>query len=244
MIKINHIDKYYKKRQVLFDFSMEILNDEHYIYGLVGPNGAGKTTLIKIISGILLSSNGSISVDERKDYTKWCKENIIFIPAGERGLRNKNTVYDNIMMFAVMKGVEEKKIKKLLEKYIELFNFEKLINRRVETLSMGEKKKAMLLCGLCTDMKIIIMDEPSIGLDLDAQKEIESIVKYLSSVLHKTVILSAHDVELLSKVADKYIFIYGGRKVRMIERQMKINEIQEQYNKSKEIIGENDEKVS
>ena len=145
MIEVNNLNKFYKNKQVLFDFNTTIDLDESCIYGLLGPNGAGKTTFIKVLTGLLDYSSGSIQVDGENNYLKWCKENMVLIPAGERGLRYKNTVYDNIMFFAAMKGIQERGVKNLIEKYTEALQFSNFLNRRVETLSMGEKKKAMLL---------------------------------------------------------------------------------------------------
>ena len=94
MIEVNNLNKFYKNKQVLFDFNTTIDLDESCIYGLLGPNGAGKTTFIKVLTGLLDYSSGSIQVDGENNYLKWCKENMVLIPAGERGLRYKNTVYD------------------------------------------------------------------------------------------------------------------------------------------------------
>ena len=91
---------------------------------------------------------------EKTNYLKWCKENMVLIPAGNAGSDTRIQYNDNIMFFAAMKGIQERGVKNLIEKYTEALQFSKFLNRRVETLSMGEKKKAMLLCGLCTDMKV------------------------------------------------------------------------------------------
>lgn len=244
MIKLEKINKYYKKKQVLYDFSTNIDIHGNSIIGLVGSNGSGKTTLIKVIAGILDYTTGKISVDNCKVYEEWCKKNIVLIPAGERGLRYKNTVYDNAMYFAAMKGITSKKVKRLIYEYAELLNYTDFLSRRVETLSMGEKKKAMLLCGICTDMKVIIMDEPSNGLDVDARKEIESLIKMLSTKLNKVFLISSHDMTFLGNIADRYIFIFDGRNVAEEENAMVAAEIYNKYTNLKTCSGEyNNESV-
>ncbi|MDL2302481.1 ABC transporter ATP-binding protein, partial [Lachnospiraceae bacterium OttesenSCG-928-D06] len=208
MITINNINKKYKNKQVLFDFSLKIEDEKNSIYGLVGPNGAGKTTILKVITGLLEYTSGTIEVEGELDYWKWCHNNIVLVPAGERGLRYKNTVYDNVLFFSAMKGVAEKIVIDLIHKYAKILKFTDFLNRRVETLSMGQKKKAMLLCGLCTDMKIIIMDEPSNGLDVDAQIEMKLLIKKISDECNRTFIVSSHDLDFLSDVANHYIFMF------------------------------------
>jgi len=229
MIHISHVSKWYKKKQVLFDFSMNIKTEENMIYGLIGPNGAGKTTFIKLVSGILYYSEGSITVDENQNYDEWCKNNVVLIAAGERGMRNKNTVYDNVMLFAAMKGVKEEHVKGLIKRYAEILNYTDFLTRRIETLSMGEKKKAMLLCGLCTDMKLIIMDEPSNGLDIDAQCELKQIIRKLAEEFNKTFIISSHDLGFVSEIVNSYVFIFDGKNVNIENKSMQNDEIQEKY---------------
>lgn len=233
MIEVKNLNKFYKSKQVLFDFSTTIDLDENCIYGLLGPNGAGKTTFIKVLTGLLDYSSGSIQVDGEKSYIKWCKENMVLIPAGERGLRYKNTVYDNIMFFAAMKGIQERGVKNLIEKYTEALQFSRFLNRRVETLSMGEKKKAMLLCGLCTDMKVLIMDEPSNGLDIESQAEMKMLIRDLAESYNKTFIISSHDLEFLNEMVKHYIFIFKGKNAGEVERVMETEEIREIYMKKK-----------
>ncbi|MED9903209.1 MAG: ABC transporter ATP-binding protein [Lachnospiraceae bacterium] len=236
MIKVEHINKYYKNKQVLFDFSMNI--EKNVIYGLVGPNGAGKTTFLKVLSGLLDYTDGSITVDNNQDYLAWCKKNIVFMPSGERGLRYKNTVYDNVMCFAALKGMESNKVKERIEVYSQAIVFSDLLYRRIETLSTGEKKKAMLLCCLCADMKIIIMDEPSNGLDIDAQLEMKELLKKLSRFNKKTFLISSHDMGFLSGLAEHYVFIFQGKKIVESDTSMKAEEIVKKYTRVKACLGD------
>lgn len=98
-----------------------------------------------------------------------------------------------ILCFCCDERCKRKKVKILIRQFSSILNFEGFLERRVETLSMGEKKKAMLLCGLCTDMKVLIMDEPSNGLDIDSQVEMKNLIQYLATRYQKTFIVSSHD---------------------------------------------------
>lgn len=241
MIQVKHLDKFYKKHQVLFDFSIDIHNEEHNIYGLVGPNGSGKTTFFKVLTGLLDYSQGSIVVDSVDDYFSWCRENVILIPTGEKGMKYRNSVYDNVMYFAALKGADEKRTRALLEEYSDCMHYGDFMKRRINTLSTGQKKKAMLLCGLCSDMSVIIMDEPSNGLDIDAQLEMKELLKKLAIERNKTVIVSSHDMVFLSGLADNYTFIFKGKKINEIKGTMNAEEIIEKYEMAKKQYGEKNE---
>lgn len=233
MISIENVDKLYKKKQVLHKFSMQVPLKENVILGLLGPNGAGKTTVIKLMTGLLEYSSGSISVSEDENYLSWCKENVVLVPVGERGLRYKNTVRDNVIFFSAMKGIDSKKARALLDEYAAFLHFNTFLDRRIETLSTGEKKKAMLLCGLCTDVQVIIMDEPSNGLDIDTQMEMKALVKELALKYHKTFIISSHDLSFLDGLADKSIFLFNGRNAGEIKGHIGADQMREIYMQKK-----------
>ena len=89
--------------------------------------------------------------------------------------------------------------------------YERLLDKRVETLSMGQKKKAALLCGLCSGMQVILFDEPSLGVDIDGIEELKSIIKKVHQEYQITFLISSHDMSFLSDIASEYIFMSGGR---------------------------------
>lgn len=230
-IVVDHVDKFYGKKKVLNDFSTTFEISKGNIYGLVGPNGAGKTTLMKTITGLLGYSNGKIKVDNdtENNYIKWCKGNIAFIPAGERGLRNKNNVYDNVMYYGVLKGKELSIVKKNYDYFADLLNFNQFSSCRIEQLSTGQKKKAGILCGLCCDLQVLILDEPSSGLDIDAMTELKSMLENLSKQYKTTIIISSHDTDLLSSIANKYVFIFNGENVYETEANLEYSELKQIY---------------
>lgn len=114
------------------------------------------------------------------------------------------------------------------------------LKRRIETLSMGEKKKAMLLCGLCTNMQSIIIDESSNGLDIDAQLEMKELIKNLSEKLNNIFIISSHDLDFLSGIVNYYVFIFHRRNIYEINEKMDTSEIRKEYIKIKESFGEHE----
>lgn len=215
----------------------------HNIYGIVGPNGAGKTSLLKIISGILRHSDGEVYVHEDKSedrqYLKWAVRNTVFLAAGERGLYYKNTVKDNVLYYSAMKSSNIRNTKENIEKYASLFNLQNVLDRRIEHLSTGQKKKAAILCAFCAEKPIMIMDEPSLGLDLDSAMELKEAIHLVSATGGSTIILSSHDTQFLGDLANKYMFIFNGKCVQTLENCMDSEHIRDLYFKIKHQSGGN-----
>lgn len=229
MLQIEHLDKSYKDRQVLKEISLKLDTQQKNIYGLLGPNGAGKTSLMKTLAGILEYSKGKIFFDGEEADSKRLRRDCVFIATGERGLRFRNTVQDNVFCFGAMKGCREKEVKKNLEMYADLLQFEPFLKREVNTLSTGEKRKAQILCGLCSDAKILMLDEPSNGLDIDAQREFQEVLKNVSEHCRKTILVSSHELDFLCGVVNHYIFLVHGQILREVSGSMGTEEVKKIY---------------
>ena len=140
------------------------------------------------------------------------------------------------MFFGTMKGCAQNTLKENIKIYAELLKFEPFLDRRVESLSTGEKKKAILLCGLCTDAPVLILDEPSNGLDIDAQREFQEILKNISDNSQKTILVSSHELDFLCGIVNQYIFIMDGQIKKEVQGNMELEEIKRMYF---ELRGEN-----
>lgn len=199
-------------REVIHNLSLDISLEPPRVYGFVGPNGAGKTTTMKMISGLYLPTKGEIKIEKSSDqhYERWAKKNTAYVPSGERGLLYKNSVYENAMYYGVLKGESPKKIRKNIQKYAPKLGIESLLNDRVEQLSSGQKKRAQLFCAISSEKHLLLLDEPSLGLDVDSVVELQSILSELFNYLETTIFISSHDINFLSKVATDYYFIFDG----------------------------------
>ena len=224
MIDMKDLWRSYRKQPALSGFSGEIELERGLIYGLIGPNGSGKTTLLKLLAGILFPSGGRIfrkgegrkkqnCAEQEASFPAWSRENVVYIPAGERGLRYKNTVRDNVLYFSALKGRSAEETEALLTRYASFLHCETLLDRRVETLSLGQKKKASLLCGLCAGARLILMDEPEGGLDLDARGELRRTILQTARREGVTFLISSHDLLLFEGLADRYLFLRNGKDV-------------------------------
>lgn len=229
-ISIDNISRYYNNRLAIDRFSWDINLDKNNIFALIGPNGAGKTTILKVISGIYYFENGNIDVDcSSEEYPIWARDNISFLQSGDRGIRFRNSVYDNVRYYSALKGVDPEKTIELYKKYSKLLSMEEFKNRNVGDLSTGEKKKAALLCCLCSDRKIVILDEPSEGLDINAKMDLQKIVYEVSKNTDTKFIISTHDLDFISSLADNYTFISKGVNTYQHPHKMNIDEIRQKF---------------
>lgn len=229
-IQIKGVKRFYKKRLAVDAFTWEIDFDKGDVFALIGPNGAGKTTILKVISGIYNFKEGIISTDtDTEDYSAWARDNISFLPSGDRGIRFRNSVYDNVRYFGALKGIEPQKTKELYDNYSKLLSMEEFRDRNVGDLSTGEKKKSTLLCALCSDSKIIILDEPSDGLDISAKLELQKTINKISKDSKTKFIISTHDLDFISEIADNYTFISKGQNAYQNYSKMDIKEIRQKF---------------
>lgn len=236
-INLNEVEKFIDKKKILnkLNFSLDLTTPK--IYGFVGPNGAGKTTTMKLLSGLYLQDKGKISFEGVEgEYFKWAKENIAYIGAGERGLFYKNTVYDNAMYYGVLKGTSPKVLKRNIKEYAEKLDFLDQLFNRIEQLSTGQKKKAQLICAISCGKKIMLLDEPSLGLDIDSTVELQNLIQETQESLSVTFFISSHNTNFLSKIAKNYYFIFKGTivdqhysEIETIDLENKYYELKKRY---------------
>ncbi|ADL07042.1 ABC transporter ATP-binding protein [Thermosediminibacter oceani] len=213
MLKVCNIKKTYKKPPVtaLAGVSLEVMEGE--VVGLLGPNGSGKTTLIKIINGIILQDSGEIYIGGRP--VKNSREFANFLGSvfdTERSLSWGLTVRQNLMYFAHLKGAASGEVKAKFEYLGEIFDLKELWDRRVATLSHGQRQRAAIATALAHDPKILILDEPTNGLDVENTIHLSGIIR---SLLEKklSILISSHNLGFIEEVADRVYLMKQGRVV-------------------------------
>ena len=181
------------------------------IFGLLGPNGAGKTTTIKMLTTMLIPSSGTINIlgyDVEQSY-KQLRSKINFILGGERNLYWRLTAYDNLAYFAdlykIPRDVQKEKISALLK----LVELEEASDRLVETFSKGMKQRLQIARGLLNDPEILLLDEPSIGLDPVSARKLRKILKQLNAQ-GTTILLTTHYMYEADELCDRVAFINKG----------------------------------
>lgn len=223
VLKVQNLVKIYKKRKTRKKFvavdevSFEIKKGE--IFALLGPNGAGKTTTIKSICGLLLPDSGSIEI-MGKNLLKKRREALKHISAvleGNRNLYWRMTTVENMIYFS---GIRGKKLTR--EEALEIlkkFNLEEKANDLVQQLSRGMQQKSAVAVCLATGADILLLDEPTLGLDVASSIELRGILRSLTEKEGKTILLSTHDMNLVEAIADRVAIMSKGKIVVCEEKE-------------------------
>ena len=215
-IIIRDLVKMFKKRnnevRAVDGVNLEINQGE--LFGLLGPNGAGKTTLIKCISTLLIPDAGTCLVggsDIGHD-ALGVRRKIGVLTGGERSLYWKLTPLENLQYFAALYGVPAKKTKERIDYLLALMDLSEKAKERVERLSSGMKQKLSLARTLIHDPPILLIDEPTLGLDPYFARFIRDFIKNeLHHKLNKTILLTTHYMEEADELCDRVAFMNNGK---------------------------------
>ncbi|ABR50245.1 ABC transporter related [Alkaliphilus metalliredigens QYMF] len=218
ILQVNHVNKfYYEKRkrsfQALQDISFTVKPGE--IFGILGPNGAGKTTMIKCICGLLFFEEGEISVNGYS-MKKNRREGLRYISAVLEGNRNiywRMTVQENLIFFAGINGVSKSAIKDRMNDLIERFHLQEQRHQVVNYLSRGMKQKVAIAISLITNKPIIMLDEPTLGLDVNMTLEMRGMLQEIAREDQKTILLSTHDLHVVEAICNRVLIINKGKVV-------------------------------
>ncbi len=209
IIALDSVCKSYKKVKALDNVSFFV--DEGELFGLLGVNGAGKTTLIKILCGLTRKNGGKCLInglDLDKDMNK-IKE-IINISPQETSVANNLTVKENLEFFANIYGnVSNEKIKEI----VDTFNLGEVLNQRAKTLSGGYKRRLSIAIALISNPKILFLDEPTLGLDVFARRELWNIIRKLKNNI--TIILTSHYLEEIENLCDRVAILSKGKLLKI-----------------------------
>jgi ABC-2 type transport system ATP-binding protein len=207
MIAVKNLTKKYGKIEALKDISFEVQKGE--ILGFLGPNGAGKTTTMKIITGFFPPSSGSVQIGclSIEKHVLECKKKIGYLPENVP-LYHDLRVNEFFQFVARIKGVSTKEYKRQIGAIISECSLEPVAHRIIGTLSKGYKQRVGLAQALIGDPEILILDEPTIGLDPKQIIEIRSLIKNMSG--RRTVILCTHVLPEVSMVSDRVVIINEG----------------------------------
>ncbi len=181
------------------------------VFGLLGPNGAGKTTTLRMLATILTPTSGRVSLagfDTRKDPDR-VREKIGFL-ATETGLYDRFTARETLRFFGRISGLSDEAITRRAGEAFEMLQMTALADRRVGTFSTGERQKLSLARSILHDPAVLILDEPTFGLDIMAARSVEETVALFRSQ-GRTILLSTHVMRLAEKLCDRVAILYRGR---------------------------------
>ena len=212
MIKISNLTKIYNNSKKANDnISFEINDGE--IFGFIGPNGAGKTTTIKCIMGLIPYDNGKIlfnNIDNKKNPIEF-KKNVIYIPDNP-DLYDSLTGIQFLNFIADIYEISKEQRQMDINKYSELFDLKKSLGDLISSYSHGMKQKLCLISAFLRHPKLLILDEPFVGLDPEASKHVKELMKELCNE-GGSVFFSTHVLEVAEKLCDHIAIIKNGQLV-------------------------------
>ena len=214
MIEIKNVSKTYNgKKKVLKNVSFKIESGE--IFAFIGHNGAGKTTMIKCIMGILGFEEGDILVDNKsiKEEPLECKRIMAYVPDNPDLYENMKAI-DFINFICDMYEVPENIRRKNTTKYAKMFEIEDKLNDDISSFSHGMKQKVALIAALSHNPKVLIMDEPFVGLDPKAVYDMKEIMRDMAKE-GKTIFFSTHILDVAEKLCDRVAIIKDGTIVKV-----------------------------
>jgi ABC-2 type transport system ATP-binding protein len=210
MVEVSRLTKYYRDFRAIQDVSFSANRGE--VLGFLGPNGAGKTTTMRIIAGFMPASEGTVVVDGIDAFREplEAKKRIGYLPENPPVYPDM-TVASYLRFAGRIKGVPKSRIQGSLDQVLEMCFLAAVGSRLIRTLSKGYRQRVGLAQALIHDPQVLILDEPTIGLDPKQIIEIRTLIKGLSA--NRTVILSTHILPEVSQICDKVVIINEGRVV-------------------------------
>lgn len=208
MLKIENICKSFGKKQALAEVSFKVKKGE--IAALLGENGAGKSTLLRILSGFFEANSGKVVIDETDlsaDRVKFL-QNVGYVQEIS-ALYGDMSVYDFLCFVANIRGLKHAKIAESVKESVKLLQLHDVLNQKNETLSKGFKKRVELAAVLLAQPQILLLDEPTEGLDPNQKAVIRQIIKKYAK--QHIVIISTHTLEDVEALASKVLLLHKGR---------------------------------
>lgn len=211
VISVDDLRKTYGDGSVVAvdDVSFEV--ERGSVVGLLGPNGAGKTSIIKSILGVVLPDEGEIQVEGvnvREDDDVY--EKVSAVLEGARNVYWRLTVQENISFFSSLQGIDPRDQREQHQELMELLNIDHKADEIVKDLSRGMKQKTALACALARQTPVLFLDEPTLGLDVEASHDLRQELDRLVTQENRTVVLSSHDMDVMQDLCDRVIILDDG----------------------------------
>lgn len=221
-IRTEHLGRVYKIRNnrkeafreltALQDVNLEVRRGE--LFGLLGPNGAGKTTLIKILTTLLAPTSGKASVAgfDVLAQAGEVRKRINMVSGGETSGYGLLTVRENLWMFAQFYGIESKEAHRRIDTLMEIVGMKDRLNTKSSDLSTGLRQKMNIVRGFLTDPEVLFLDEPTLGLDVGASRDVRAFIRrWMDENPQRTLLLTTHYMVEAEELCDRVAIINQGR---------------------------------
>ncbi|HDS02274.1 MAG TPA: ABC transporter ATP-binding protein [Firmicutes bacterium] len=188
--------------------------DGHFgeILGILGPNGSGKTSTIKSIASIIDFEEGRIEVmgQDNRRRRKQIVQHIGAVLEGSRNVYWTMSPLENMIYFAGLKGMSKRDVQERVDKYIELLNLEEVAHKQVRSFSKGMQQKVAIACALIADPRIVLLDEPTLGLDVETSRKMQTFIKEIAKE-QRHIMITSHDMRFIEKTCSRVIIMKKGK---------------------------------
>jgi len=212
ILEVKDVSKKYGKKQVLSGVSFDI--EEGDIFGLIGPNGAGKSTLINIITGILDPLNGEVLIGGYSIKKKPIEaKKLIGLVPQELALSEDISAIDNLNFFASLYGLSGKKLKEAVNEALEVVGLTEKKKEKVKKFSGGMKRRLNLAAAIMHKPRLLILDEPTVGIDPQSRNNIFEYLRKVNSQDKTTILYTSHYMEEVEELCKNIFVIDEGREI-------------------------------
>ncbi len=211
-IRLQNLTKRYDDKLALDNVSLDIEQGE--IFGLLGPNGAGKTTMIHILCGLTPMDRGDVHIGGTsiKDHPEKIKAQIGYVPQ-EIVLFDTLSVWDNMDYFGRLYGLRGSHLREKIDQSLEIAGLTDRKNQKVKKLSGGMQRRLNLVCAIMHDPKILVLDEPTVGVDPQSRNHILEAVRSMNKKNQMTVVYTSHYMEEVEALCDRLMILDLGREL-------------------------------
>jgi len=211
MIHIEHVSKKYKKADNYSLSDLSLFIDEKEIFGLLGPNGAGKTTLISILCSLIKPTSGSFSIKglTYKEHKNQLKQLIGIVPQ-EYALYPSLTAFENLRYFGSMYGLKGKSLEEKIYNSLEHLGLAKFAHKKIDTFSGGMKRRVNLIASILHHPKVLFLDEPTVGVDVQSKNVIIEFLQKLNKN-GTTIIYTSHHLNEAETFCTRVAIIDHGK---------------------------------
>ena len=206
IITLEHVNKELGKRQILKDVTLVVKQGD--IFGYLGPNGAGKTTTIRIILGLLAATSGKVSLLGQDVQVDKVRKKIGFVLEAD-GLYDNLTASENLLYYARLYDIPQPAQK--VEKVLKQVGLSERARDKVATYSKGMRQRLALARAIVPDPEILVLDEPTAGVDPTGQIEIRQLMLDMIQKEHKTILLSSHNLDEVQRICNRIALIHKGQ---------------------------------
>ena len=220
---IDHVSKQYKNKIAVDNVSVKL---QQGVYGLLGANGAGKTTLMRMLCGILQPTNGTITFDGVDVSEEAYRAVLGYLPQ-DFGYYPEFTAMDFLLYFAALKGIPKTQAKRKAKELLELVSLEEVARKKMKTFSGGMKQRLGIAQALLNEPKLVILDEPTAGLDPKERVRFRNLIENLGK--DSIVLLSTHIVSDIEQIADEVLMMKDGRLIFQGKYEKQNGDLEEFY---------------